>query len=78
MRVGSHVTGWMVAWTQSDIDLLKSAIADARGARVLQFSDQKTEFHNIPEQMELLARMEREVNSSTHRSHRYAVTSKGT
>lgn len=67
-----------MAWTQADIDALKGALADGKGARVIQFSDQRVEFHSLTEMMELLSRMEREVNTSTIQRHRYASVSKGT
>jgi hypothetical protein len=67
-----------MAWTQTDIDTLKTALADGKGARVIQFSDQRVEFHSIPDMLDLLSRMEREVNTSTIQRHRYASVSKGT
>ncbi len=68
-----------MAWSQTDIDALKTAIADGKGARVIEFSDgQRVEFHSLREQMDLLAAMEREVNTATIQRHRYASVSKGT
>lgn len=68
-----------MAWTQTDLDALESAIADGKGARVIQFSDgQRVEFHSLPEMLELRAQMTRAVNTSTVQRHRYASVSKGT
>lgn len=67
-----------MAWIQTDVDALKQAIADGRGARVIQFSDQRVEFHSMSEMLDLLSRMEREVNTATIQRHRYASVSKGT
>lgn len=66
-------------WTQTDIDNLKQAIADGRGARSITFSDQSVTFNSIREMLELLAAMEGDVNTSagTPKNIRYAVVSKG-
>ena len=70
--------GWMVAWTQVQIDALKLAMADAKGASLIQHSDgQKIEL-DLEGQRNLLAAMEREVNTATIQRHRYASVSKGT
>lgn len=66
-----------MAWTQSDIDLLKTAIADGRGVKQLTFADQTVIFNSPREMLELLAVMQQDVNSGTRQSHRYAATSKG-
>lgn len=67
-----------MAWTQSDIDALKAAIADGRGARTIQFGDQSVTFNSPSEMRELLRMMEADVvaASSTPRT-RYAGFSKG-
>lgn len=62
-----------MAWTQSDIDAMKAAIA--RGVRRVTFADQTTEYHSLDEMRRALAQMEREVNAP--RSHRLAASSKG-
>ena len=68
-----------VAWTQTDIDALKAAMADGKGARSIQLSDgTRVEFQTYQDQLSFLARMEREVNTATIQRHRYASTSKGT
>lgn len=66
-----------MAWTQADIDALKRAIADGRGARALTFGDQSLTFNSPSEMLELLAVMQQEVNSSTRSNYRVAATSKG-
>lgn len=64
-------------FTQSDIDLLKAAIASGRGARAITFSDQSVTFNSIRDMLELVAVMEQDVNKSTRRNFRVAATSKG-
>lgn len=66
-----------MAWTQTDIDRLKAAIAAGRGARTIQFADQLVTFHDIDDMLKLLAVMEQDVNASTRRNYRLAATSKG-
>lgn len=68
-----------MAWTQTDVDNLKQAIADGRGARTITFSDQSISFNSIPEMLQLLSVMQQEVNTAAGRSKsiRYAATSKG-
>ena len=66
-----------MAFTQSDIDLLKAAIAAGRGARTIAFSDQSVTFNSIREMLELVAVMEQDVNKFTRRNYRVAATSKG-
>ena len=52
-----------MAWTQTDIDALKKAIAT--GAKRVRFQGHETEFHDLSEMRSLLADMEREVNPSS-------------
>lgn len=66
-----------MAFTQADVDALKRAIADGRGARSVTFGDQSVTFSSIAEMKELLALMQTEVNGSTQRTYRLAATSKG-
>lgn len=66
-----------MAWTQADIDALKRAIADGRGARSIAFGDQTVTFNSPSEMLELLAVMQQEVNASTRQGYRVAATSKG-
>ncbi len=65
-------------WTQSDIDLLKAAIAAGRGARSITFADQTIVFHTVDDMLKLLAAMENDVALTAGRSRtRYGATSKG-
>ena len=66
-----------MAWVQADLTALDDSIADARGAKVIQFADQKYEQHEMPALLNLRALMIREVNTATIQRHRYASTSKG-
>jgi hypothetical protein len=62
-------------WTQADIDTLKAAILERRGARTITFGDQSITFDSIEEQLKLLSIMESQV-AGTSRT-RFASTSKG-
>lgn len=65
-------------WTQSDIDTLKTAIAERKGARSIAFSDQVVTFGSVDEMRQLLAMMEADVATTAGRSRtRYLGTSKG-
>lgn len=64
-----------MAWTQSDIDTLRQAIVDRKGARTITFADQTVTFESINDMLKLLATMEQAV-STTSRT-RYAATNKG-
>jgi hypothetical protein len=66
-------------WSQSDIDALKAAIAEGKGARQITFADQTIVFHSITEMLELLAAMQNDVAAAgeSTSSVRYAATSKG-
>lgn len=68
-----------MAWTQADIDALKRAIADGRGARSITFGDQSVTFNSPSEMLELLSVMQQDVNTTTNtnRAYRVAATSKG-
>ena len=61
-------------WTQQDIDLLKQALLDRKGARTIQFADQAVTFDSIDDMLKLLSVMEGQVNPSRTR---YGATSKG-
>jgi hypothetical protein len=50
-----------VAWTQTDIDLLKAAIA--RGVKRVQYADREVEYPSLKEMRELLAEMEAVVTT---------------
>ncbi len=65
-----------MAWTQADIDLLKQAIVDRKGARSIAFSDQVVTFDSLEDMLKLLAWMQREVSGPSSVT-RYAATSKG-
>ena len=68
-----------MAWTSADVDALKTAIADGRGARSITFGDQSITFNSIDDMLKLLAVMAAEaaaVSGSTSRT-RFAATSKG-
>ena len=67
-----------MAWTQADIDTLRQALVDRKGARTVQFSDQSVTFDSVDDMMKLLSAMEAAVSASagTTRS-RLAATSKG-
>lgn len=49
-----------MAWTQADIDKLKSAIG--LGVRRVRYASGETEYQSIDDMRKLLADMEREVN----------------
>ena len=67
-----------MAWTQTDIDALKAAIADGRGVRSMTFIDgQSVTFNSIDDMLKLLAVMESQVNTVTRRPYRVASTTKG-
>lgn len=68
-----------MAWTQADIDALKSAIASGRGVRSLTFGDQTVQFNSPSEMLDLLAVMQQDVQLSagTRKNYRVAATSKG-
>lgn len=69
-----------MAWTQADIDTLKAAIVDRKGARSIAFADQVVTFETVEDMLKLLAAMEQEVAAAAGRStrSRFAATSKGT
>lgn len=64
-----------MAWTQTDIDRLKKAIAT--GARRVEFGSGETrrvqEFHALKDMLDLLARMENEA-AGANAPQRFAVT----
>ena len=49
-----------MAWTQTDIDTLKSAIAS--GALTVRYADVSTTYRSLDEMREVLAILQREVN----------------
>lgn len=68
-----------MAWSQTDVDNLKQAIADGRGARSITFENQTIVFNSLTEMLNLLSVMQAEVNAAagTSQRTRYAATSKG-
>lgn len=48
-----------MAWTQSDIDKLKRALAS--GARRVRFADREVEYRSLEEMREIIAQAERDV-----------------
>lgn len=68
-----------MAWTQSDVDALKAAIAAGRGAQSISFADQTVTFQSIDQMLKLLAVMTADVVATATGSSRtrYAATSKG-
>lgn len=64
-----------MAWTQSDIDTLKQAVIDRKGARTITFADQTVTFDSIDDMLKLLAVMQQSV-AVTSRT-RYVGSSKG-
>ena len=66
------------SWTQADIDTLRQAILDRKGARSITFENQTVVFESIADMLSLLSVMEAGVSVSTGTSRtRYAATSKG-
>lgn len=62
-------------FTQADLDTLRQALVDRKGARSIQFSDQAVTFESIDDMLKLLAVMETQV-AGTSRT-RFAATRKG-
>jgi hypothetical protein len=62
-------------WTQADVDALKQAIVDRKGARSIAFSDQVVTFESVGDMVKLLSLMQAEVTGTSRT--RYAATSKG-
>ncbi len=63
-----------MAWTQTDLDALKAAIA--KGARSVTTSDGKSvTFHSLDEMLRLKAAIEAEVNGTSARPSSYSVVS---
>ncbi len=65
-------------WTQADIETLKTAILDRKGARSITFSDQSVTFDSIDDMLKLLSVMQGDVTTTAGGSTtRYAATRKG-
>lgn len=65
----------MAAYTQADVDALKTAIAGGAVLQSMTFGDTTTTFRTLAEMLALLAFMQREVNGLS--GTRLASTSKG-
>lgn len=59
-----------MAWSQSDIDTLKSAMG--KGVKRVRYSSGEVEYQSVSEMMELLRTMEREVNADSSGGRRVA------
>lgn len=67
-----------MAWTAADIETLKQAIVDRKGARSIAFSDQVVTFESVDDMLKLLAAMQAEVDAETRTTRtRFASTRKG-
>lgn len=67
-----------MAWTQSDIDTLKAAIAKGGAVKSITIGDESMTFRGLDEMLGLLATMESEVNaSSPQQRRRFAAFCKG-
>lgn len=64
-----------MAWTQSDLDALKAAIAAGGAVQSVTFSDQTMTFRSLDQMLRLLSVMQREVSGRS--GTRYGATSKG-
>ena len=68
-----------MAWNSSDVLALEQAIKE--GAKVVQYSDRRVEYHSLDEMLKLLTVMRGEVNQPNNKSgigtRRYASHSKG-
>lgn len=64
-----------MAWSQTDIDTLKAAIASGSIVKQITFADQTMTFRSVDEMMTLLAIMQREATGGS--GTRYVAVSKG-
>lgn len=51
-----------MAWTQSDVDVLKAAIKN--GVKSVGYADRSVTYHSLAEMLQVLAAMEAEVASA--------------
>jgi hypothetical protein len=56
-----------MAWTQTDIDKLKAAMA--QGARRVKYADREVEYRDLAEMRQTLGLMESEVNAAAGTRH---------
>jgi len=67
-----------MAWTQSDSDALRSAIAAGGAVKSMTIGDRTITFNSIDDMLRLLATMEQAVATAAGTTRtRYAATSKG-
>lgn len=64
-----------MAWTQSDIDALKTAIGS--GILHVAYSDRTITYKSTDDQLKALALMEREVSPTAAQGYRVGSVSKG-
>jgi hypothetical protein len=65
-----------MAWTQTDIDKLKAAIAS--GARRVRYNDREIEYQTTDDMLKALALAQQEVNAAAgNASYRLISTRKG-
>lgn len=64
-----------MAWTQTEIDTLRAAIAT--GVLRVDYADRSVTYKSTDEQLKALALMERSVNGTTAQGFRVAAHSKG-
>jgi hypothetical protein len=62
-------------WTDADVEILKQAILDRKGAKSIQFNDQIVTFDSIKDMLDLLQVMQADIAVGSRT--RYAATSKG-
>jgi hypothetical protein len=65
-----------MAWTQTDYDALKAAIA--KGVQSVEYNGRTVTYHSLKDMRELLAEMERDLAGTAAQPFRYAAMSKGT
>lgn len=65
-----------MAWTQADIDKLKTAIATGASIQSMTIGGQQFTFRSADDMLKLLAIMEGQVGGGK-KNHRLAATSKG-
>jgi hypothetical protein len=67
-----------MAWTQSDIDTLRAAVAAGGAVKSMTFADRTVTFNSIDEMLRLIATMEHSIATAAGTTRtRYASTSKG-
>ena len=65
-----------MAWTQTDIDTLKAAMASGGAVKSITFADQTLTFRSLDEMNQLLGQMQREVHAASPQRRRFAAYSK--